>query len=70
MKAGGDQRGRKVAFKKQFHACLCKGVCVVLTRPVDDHHLFRLCFPGPATLRSEVQQGLVSTAVESWALNQ
>lgn len=29
VKAGGDQRGKKVAFKKQFRACLCKGVCVL-----------------------------------------
>lgn len=29
VKAGEDQRGKKVAFKKQCHACLCKGVCVV-----------------------------------------
>lgn len=28
MKAGGDQRGKKVAFKKQSRACLQRGLCI------------------------------------------
>lgn len=34
VKAGEDQRGKKVAFKKEFRACLCKGVCVISNKPL------------------------------------